>query len=243
MSKKIKKINAAILIIGNEVLSGRTQDKNVIFISNWLNSKCGISVKEVRIIPDEEKIIVNNILFLSKKFDYVFTTGGIGPTHDDITSECIASAFGVNLPINLKAKKLLENYYKLQNIKLNNARLRMARIPTGSNLIKNPISAAPGFQIENVFVLAGVPNIFKSMVENIIKKLGNENSIKSKTIKINKAEGEIAEKLSNIASQFQTVSIGSYPFEKGEIKGTRIVITHHDKKIIKKVGILIKKLK
>ena len=119
----------------------------------------------------------------------------------------------------------------------------MARIPTGSNLINNPISAAPGFQIENVFVLAGVPNIFKSMVENIIKKLGNENSIKSKTIKINKAEGEIAEKLSNIASQFQTVSIGSYPFEKGEIKGTRIVITHHDKKIIEKVGILIKKLK
>ena len=240
--KNISLRTSGIIIIGNEILSGRTQELNSRYLAQKLLT-VGVTVNEVRIIPDVKDKIIECINEIRKKYTFVFTSGGIGPTHDDITSECIASAFGVNLPINIEAKKLLENYYKLQNIKLNNARLRMARIPSGSNLIQNPISAAPGFQIENVFVLAGVPNIFKSMVENITKKLGNQNSIKSKTIKINKAEGEIAEKLSDIASQFQTVSIGSYPFEKGEIKGTRIVITHHDNKIIKKVGILIKKLK
>ena len=179
--------SSGIIIIGNEILSGRTQELNSRYLAQKLLT-VGVTVNEVRIIPDVKEKIIECVNEMRNKYTFVFTSGGIGPTHDDITSECIAIAFGVNLPINIKAKKLLENYYKLQNIKLNNARLRMARIPTGSNLIQNPISAAPGFQIENVFVLAGVPNIFKSMVEQIIKKLGIQNSIKSKTIRINKAE-------------------------------------------------------
>ena len=165
------------------------------------------------------------------------------PTHDDITAECVASAFDVDLPVNKDAKKLLENYYLTKQIKLNSSRLRMARIPVGAVMIPNPISVAPGFQIKNVFVLAGVPNIFQAMVENIIKNLEFKFSIKSTTITINKAEGDIAEKLSKIASQYPNVSIGSYPFENGLIKGTNIVISHYDEKLIKKIAKFTEKLK
>ena len=143
---------SGIIIIGNEILSGRTQELNSRYLAQKLLT-VGVTVNEVRIIPDVKEKIIECINEIRKKYTFVFTSGGIGPTHDDITSECIASAFGVNLPINIEAKKLLENYYKLQNIKLNNARLRMARIPTGSNLINNPISAAPGYQIEKVGIL------------------------------------------------------------------------------------------
>ena len=149
MKKNNKKVNAAILIIGNEILSGRTQDKNIAFISNWLNSKCGISVKEVRIIPDVEKIIITNVLILSKKFRYVFTTGGIGPTHDDITSKSISKAFKVKYEFHKEAFKILENYYGKKNF--NEGRKKMAKMPRGSKLIYNPSSAAPGFIKKNVF--------------------------------------------------------------------------------------------
>ena len=155
MKRKIKKINAAILIIGNEILSGRTQDKNLIFISNWLNSKCGISVKEVRIIPDVEIIIVKNILTLSKKFNYVFTTGGIGPTHDDITAQSISKAFKVKYEYHKEAYAILEKYYGKK--KFNDGRKKMAKMPKGSKLIYNPSSAAPGFVIKNVFSLPEFP--------------------------------------------------------------------------------------
>jgi molybdenum cofactor synthesis domain-containing protein len=148
MKKKIKKVNATILIIGNEILSGRTQDKNIAFISNWLNSKCGITVNEVRIIPDVEKIIIKNIRDLSKKFDYVFTTGGIGPTHDDITAKSISKAFKIKYTYNSEAYKILENYYG--KLKFNDGRKKMAKMPKDAKLIYNPSSAAPGFMTKNV---------------------------------------------------------------------------------------------
>ena len=233
---------SGIIIIGNEILSGRTQDLNSRYLAQRLLS-IGIIVNEIRTVPDIKNQIIDSVNELRNKYTFVFTSGGIGPTHDDITAECIASAFDVDLPVNKEAKKLLKNYYIKKNIKLNNSRLRMARIPKGAVMISNPISVAPGFQIKNVFVLAGVPNIFQAMVENIIKILEVEISIKSKTITVNKAEGDIAEKLSIIASNYPNVSIGSYPFENGLIKGTNIVISHYDEKLINEIAKFTKKLK
>ena len=143
MKKKIKKINASILIIGNEILSGRTQDKNIAFISNWLNSECGISVSEVRIVPDLEKVIIKSVLDLSKRFNYVFTTGGIGPTHDDITARSISKAFKTKYEYHKEAFSILEKYYGKK--KFNDGRKKMAKMPKGAKLIYNPSSAAPGF--------------------------------------------------------------------------------------------------
>ena len=240
MHKLLK--DSAIIIIGNEILSGRTQDTNTKFLAQKLLS-IGIIVNEVRIIPDSKEHIIESVNKLRIKYNYVFTSGGIGPTHDDITAECIANAFDVKLPINEVAKKLLQDYYKNQNVELNAARLRMARIPEGANLIDNPISIAPGFQIENVFVLAGVPKIFKAMVKNIIEKLKSAKPIKSKSIRIEKPEGEIAEILASIAGDFPSAQIGSYPFKKNLVKGTRIVITHSDILVIDEITKLVKLLK
>ena len=209
--KKIKKINAAILIIGNEILSGRTQDKNVAFISNWLNSKCGISVSEVRIIPDIEKIIVENILYFSKKFNYVFTTGGIGPTHDDITAQSISKAFKVKYEYHKKAFKILEKYYGKK--KFNDGRKKMAKMPRGVKLILNPSSAAPGFMIQNVLSLPGVPSILISMIENCRKYLIKGSKIHSKTINLYTVESNISKQLGLIQKKYKKfVDIGSYPF-------------------------------
>jgi molybdenum cofactor synthesis domain-containing protein len=211
MTKKNKKVNAAILIIGNEILSGRTQDKNVAFISNWLNLKCGISVEEVRIIPDVDKTIINNILLLSKKFNYVFTTGGIGPTHDDITAESISKAFKVKYEFNKQAYKILEKYYG--KIKFNDGRKKMAKMPRGSKLIYNPSSAAPGFIIKNVLSLPGVPSILNSMIENCKKFLTKGVKVHSKTLNLYTVESNIAKKLGNIQKRYKKfVEIGSYPF-------------------------------
>ena len=211
MKKKNKKVNAAILIIGNEILSGRTQDKNVAFISNWLNSKCGISVKEVRIIPDVEKIIVNNILLLSKKFNYIFTTGGIGPTHDDITAESISKAFKVKYEFHKEAYEILEKYYGKK--KFNNGRKKMAKMPRGSKLIYNPSSAAPGFITKNVLSLPGVPSILNSMIENCKRYLVKGLKIHSKTLNLYTVESNISKKLGQIQKKYKKyVDIGSYPF-------------------------------
>ena len=169
MKKKNKKVNAAILIIGNEILSGRTQDKNVAFISNWLNSSCGISVNEVRIVPDTERIIVKNIKEMSSSFNYVFTTGGIGPTHDDITAKSISKAFRVKYEFHKEAYKILQKYYGKS--KFNDGRKKMAKMPKGSKLINNPSSAAPGFVTKNVLSLPGVPSILISMIDNCKKYL------------------------------------------------------------------------
>ena len=223
MKKKIKKINAAILIIGNEILSGRTQDRNVIFISNWLNSKCGISVKEVRIIPDEETIIVKNILYLSKKFNYVFTTGGIGPTHDDITAKSISKAFKVKYEYHQEAYAILEKYYGKK--KFNDGRKKMAKMPRGARLIYNPSSAAPGFITKNVLSLPGVPSILNSMIENCKRYLVKGLKIHSKTINLFTVESNISKQLSLIQKKYKKfVDIGSYPFFRLGKIGVAIVI-------------------
>jgi len=211
MRKKIKKINAAILVIGNEILSGRTQDKNVAFISHWLNLNCGISIKEVRIIPDDEKVIIKNVLTLSKKFNYVFTTGGIGPTHDDITAKSISKAFKVKYEYHEEAFKILEKYYGIK--KFNDGRKKMAKMPRGSKLIYNPSSAAPGFMIKNVLSLPGVPSILNSMIENCKRYLVKGLKTHSKTINLYTVESNISKQLGLIQNKYKKyVEIGSYPF-------------------------------
>ncbi len=211
MKKKNKKVNAAILIIGNEILSGRTQDKNIAFISNWLNSKCGISVQEVRIIPDVEKIIISNVKNLSKKFNYVFTTGGIGPTHDDITAKSIARAFKLKYGFHNEAYKILESYYGRK--KFNDGRKKMAKMPITSKLIYNPSSAAPGFMTKNVLSLPGVPSILNSMIENCKKFLVKGLKVHSKTLNLFTVESNISKKLGEIQNKYKKyVDIGSYPF-------------------------------
>ena len=213
MKKARKKIKASILIIGNEVLSGRTQDLNVSFISNWLNINCGISVAEVRIIPDVEKIIIHNVLDLSKKFNYVFTTGGIGPTHDDITALSIAKAFKVKYEYDHRAYSILEEYYGKENF--NEARKKMARMPKGSLLITNPSSAAPGFKIKNVLCLPGVPSILKSMMPNLKKYLVKGPVIISRSINLQTVESGISLQLEKLQNKFiKKIDIGSYPFFK-----------------------------
>ena len=235
MKKKNKKVNASILIIGNEILSGRTQDKNVSFISNWLNTACGISVKEVRIIPDDEKIIVQNILTLSKRFDYVFTTGGIGPTHDDITAQSISKAFKVKYEYHKQAFSILENYYGKK--KFNDGRKKMAMMPRGSKLIHNPSSAAPGFMKKNVFSLPGVPSILSSMIENCKKFLVKGSVIHSKTINLFTVESNIAKQLGKIQNTYKKkVDIGSYPFFRLGKIGVSIVSRSSSTTELKKVN-------
>ena len=235
MRKKIKKINAAILIIGNEILSGRTQDKNIIFISNWLNSNCGISVNEVRIIPDIEKIIVENILHLSKKFNYVFTTGGIGPTHDDITAQSISKAFKVKYEYHSEAYSILEKYYGKK--KFNDGRKKMAKMPKGAKLIYNPSSAAPGFIIKNILSLPGVPSILSSMIENCKVYLTSGAKTYSKTINLFTVESNISKKLGEIQKKYKKfVDIGSYPFFRLGKIGVAIVMRSTSTQKIKSVN-------
>jgi molybdenum cofactor synthesis domain-containing protein len=234
MKKKNKKVNAAILIIGNEILSGRTQDKNVSFIANWLNSKCGISVSEVRVIPDDEKIIVNNITVLSRKFNYVFTTGGIGPTHDDITAQSISKAFKVKYEYHKEAYKILENYYGKK--KFNDGRRKMAKMPRSSKLIYNPSSAAPGFIIKNVLSLPGVPSILNSMIENCKRFLVKGTKVHSKTINLYTVESNISKKLGQIQKKYKKfVDIGSYPFFRLGKIGVSIVTRSISLEKLKKV--------
>jgi len=206
-----KKVNAAILIIGNEILSGRTQDKNIAFISSWLNTKCGISVSEVRIIPDIEKIIIENVRLLSKKFNYLFTTGGIGPTHDDITAQSISKAFRLKYEFHQEAYAILEKYYGKK--KFNDGRKKMAKMPRGAKLIYNPSSAAPGFMTKNVLSLPGVPSILNSMIENCKRYLIKGLKVHSKTVSLYTVESNIAKNLGQIQKKYKKfVDIGSYPF-------------------------------
>ncbi len=229
-----KKVNAAILIIGNEILSGRTQDKNVNFISKWLNSSCGITVKEVRIIPDEEKKIIENVLLLSKKFNYVFTTGGIGPTHDDITAKSISRAFKVKYEYHTEAFSILEKYYGKKNF--NDGRKKMAKMPKGSKLIYNPSSAAPGFIIKNVLSLPGVPSILNSMIENCKKYLNKGSKIHSNTMNLFTVESNISKKLGLIQKKYKkSLDIGSYPFFRLGKIGVSIVTRSSSKSLLKKV--------
>ena len=228
MKKKFKKVNAAILIIGNEILSGRTQDLNVSFISNWLNDSCGIKVEEVRVISDNEKIIIKTVNELRKKFNYVFTTGGIGPTHDDITAESISKAFKVKYEYHKEAFTILEKYYG--KIKFNDGRKKMSKMPSGSRLIYNPSSAAPGFKIENVFCLPGVPLILRSMIHNCLKYLKRGSKLYSTSINLITVESNIAKGLAKIQKKYRKeIDIGSYPFFRLGRIGVSIVLRSQNK--------------
>ena len=226
MKKKNKKVNAAILIIGNEILSGRTQDKNVAFIANWLNLKCGISVNEVRVIPDIEKIIIDTLNFLRTTYDYVFTTGGIGPTHDDITAQSVSKAFELKYEIHKEAYKILENYYK--SGEFNEGRQKMVWMPENAKLILNPTSGAPGFNVENVFCLPGVPSILKSMLGGLKNRIVGGDPILSHTISLQTVESEIANSLTKVQDNNLNVEIGSYPFFQAGKLGVSIVIRSED---------------
>ena len=248
MKKKIIKINAVFLIIGNEILSCRTQDKNIIFLSNWLNLKCGISVNEVRIIPDVSKIIIENILYLSKKFKYVFTTGGIGPTHDDITAQSISKAFKLRYEYHKEAYVILEKYYGKK--KFNDGRKKMAKMPRGAKLIYNPSSAAPGFITKNVLSLPGVPSILSSMIENCKIYLTKGARIHSKTINLYTVESNISKRLGEIQKKYKKyVEIGSYPFFRLGKIGVAVVTRSVSPTELKKVNnellklVKIKKIK
>ena len=231
---KIKKTySASILIIGNEILSGKTQDKNIKFISERCNF-IGITLKEVRVIEDIKENIINNIRYLSSNYDYVFSTGGIGPTHDDITTESVADAFGKKIILNKKAFNLLKKYYEKSDIQLNKSRLKMAYLPRNCFLIKNSVSAAPGFRLKNVWVMAGVPKIMQAMfLEGVEPYIRKGPPIHSESLKILAPEGEIAEILDNIQSIYSDISMGSYPFFQPPKIGTTVISRGTNKKSIK----------
>ena len=223
---KNTKVNAAIIIIGNEILSGRTQDTNTGTIALWLNS-IGVKVQEVRVIPDIEELIINTVNQLRKLNDYIFTTGGIGPTHDDITAESISKAFNLDYEIHKEAFKILEAYYK--EGEFNEGRQKMVWMPKDAKLILNPTSGAPGFSIENVFCLPGVPSILKSMLGGLKNKIIGGEPILSSTISLRTVESEIAESLTNVQNNNKDVEIGSYPFFQAGKLGVSIVIRSEDK--------------
>ena len=218
---------AGLLLIGDEILSGRTKDKNLGYIAEFLTDR-GIDLKEVRVVRDVEAEIVDAVNALRKRYSYIFTTGGIGPTHDDITADAIAKAFGLPCKHDPAALKLLEDYYREVGREATPARMRMARMPIGAEHIANPISAAPGFHIGNVFVMAGVPKIMQAMLEAAGPKLHGGVQMLSRTLVANVPEGDLGGPLTDIQAQFGDVSIGSYPFEKGTGYGSNIVLRSRD---------------
>ena len=222
---KNTKVNAAILIIGNEILSGRTQDTNTSTLATWLNS-IGVKVEEVRVIPDIEKIIIDTLNLLRSTYDYVFTTGGIGPTHDDITAKSVSKAFGLKYEVHAEAFKILQAYYKKGEF--NEGRQKMVWMPEQAKLILNPTSGAPGFNVENVYCLPGVPSILKSMLGNLTNKIVGGEPILSLTISLRTVESEIASSLTKIQNNNQDVEIGSYPFFQAGKLGVSIVIRSED---------------
>ena len=217
--------SAAILVIGNEVLSGRTRDANVQFLARRLN-ELGVRLIEVRIVRDEEDAIVAAVNEFRSRYDYLFTTGGIGPTHDDITAACIAKAVGRPLVRDPRAEALLRQHYRPED--LNPARLRMAEMPEGSVLIDNPISRAPGFQVENVFVMAGVPMIVEAMFDSLRDRLAGGTPVKARTISGFTPEGGLADDLAALQERHPTVEIGSYPFIRQGRLGVSLVVRGTD---------------
>ena len=214
---------AGIIIIGDEILSGRTKDTNINWIATELNN-IGVRLIEARIISDDSETIIETVKNFTKKFTYVFSCGGIGPTHDDITTESVAKAFDQKLVKDPEAMRRLKLHYEGTNIEFNEARQKMAIIPTNSSLIDNPVSAAPGFKIENLFVFAGVPKIMQGMFNTILNDLIGGVKLKSKTVSSNIGEGLIAKDLERIEKKFKNVKIGSYPYFKPGNFGTSIVL-------------------
>jgi molybdenum cofactor synthesis domain-containing protein len=225
--KSTRTWTAALIVIGDEILSGRTEDRNVAQVARWLNSQ-GIRLQEVRVVPDKEKAIVAAVNALRPTYDYVFTTGGIGPTHDDITVDSIAAAFDVPVIVHPEARRILEDYYKDRPLGLTEARLRMARVPSGAELIPNPTSGAPGVKIGNVFILAGVPNIAQAMLEGLDGRLEGGLPVVSATVRAHAAESDVAELLKQVQDEHPGVSIGSYPFYGGGKYGADFVIRCED---------------
>jgi molybdenum cofactor synthesis domain-containing protein len=218
---------AAMLVIGDEILSGRTLDSNTNYLAKELTEH-GIDLREVRVVSDDAPAIIAAVQALSDAFDHVFTSGGIGPTHDDITADCIAQAFGASIDVRDDARALLAAHYERQGSELNEARLRMARIPEGAVLIDNPVSVAPGFILGNVHVMAGVPSVFKAMIASVLPTLTGGAPLLSKTLRVDRGEGDIAGPLGQLANDYPELSIGSYPFQKDGKYGSNIVIRGQD---------------
>ena len=229
MSEASKKVTASLVIIGNEILSGRTEDKNATFLAKQL-TELGIGLREIRVVPDIEDEIVDAVNACRARYDYVFTTGGIGPTHDDITSDSVAKAFGVKNVIHKDARAILTDQYGGKD--LNEARLRMAHTPEGAELVDNPISKAPGYQIENVFVLAGVPIIMQAMFDSLRHRLVGGPPIRSHTIRAELPEGKVAKGLGEIQDAYADVEIGSYPFFRAGIVGCSLVLRATDETLL-----------
>ena len=218
---------AAMLVIGDEILSGRTRDANMHYLAGQL-TEAGIDLQEVRIVSDHAPAIIAAVQALSAAYDSVFTSGGIGPTHDDITADCIAAAFDDPIDVRDDARALLQAHYDRSGQELNAARLRMARIPASATLIDNPVSTAPGFSIGNVHVMAGVPSVFQAMVASVLPTLTGGTPLQSRTLRVIRGEGDIAGPLGTFATEFADLSVGSYPFQKDGIYGANIVVRGTD---------------
>jgi molybdenum cofactor synthesis domain-containing protein len=226
---------AALVVIGDEILSGRTQDKNVAQVATWLNDQ-GIRLAEVRVVPDDSERIGEAVNALRVKHDYLFTTGGIGPTHDDITVDAVAAAFGVPAVIHPEARRILEDYYLGRPGGLTEARLRMARVPEGAELLKNPSSGAPGIKIGNVYILAGVPGIAASMLEALTGQLEGGRPVVSITVGARAAESDVADLLRETEAAHPGVAIGSYPFFRDGRYGANFVIRSEDGDLARATG-------
>lgn len=218
---------AAMLVIGDEILSGRTRDANMYHLAGELTEK-GVALKEVRVVSDDRDAIIDAVNALRGAYDHVFTSGGIGPTHDDITADCIAAAFGDPIDVRDDARALLAAHYEASGREFNEARMRMARIPDSATLIDNPVSVAPGFTLGNVHVMAGVPSVFNAMVETVLAGLDGGAPLISLTLRVDRGEGEVAGPLTEIAERFADLSFGSYPFIKDGAYGANIVIRGTD---------------
>ncbi|MGE0240266.1 MAG: competence/damage-inducible protein A [Parvibaculaceae bacterium] len=214
---------AAVLLIGDEILSGRTKDRNLGFIADYL-AALGIDLKEARVVPDIEDEIVGAVNALRRRYTYLFTTGGIGPTHDDITADAVAKAFGVPIGHHPQALEILLDYFKQIGREPNEARLRMARTPQGASLIANPVSTAPGFQIGNVFVMAGIPKVMNAMMDDVAPRLQRGKPIAAETVTVEGGEGDVAKPLGEIQERYPEVVIGSYPFESARGFATNLVL-------------------
>jgi molybdenum cofactor synthesis domain-containing protein len=235
MNDKLKVVTAGLLVIGDEILSGRTKDKNIGYTADYLTA-IGIDLKEVRVISDDEYAIVSALNALRIAYDYVFTTGGIGPTHDDITADCVAKAFGVALELHPQAVAILKERMAKIGGELNEARLRMARIPAGAELVVNRVSGAPGFWIGNVIVMAGVPAIMQAMLDEVAPKLKTGTKLLSATIRADAKEGDVGTELGAIAKAHPEAIIGSYPFFDDTIgPNTNIVVRSRDPDKLKQV--------
>lgn len=218
---------AAMLVIGDEILSGRTRDSNMHYLAGEL-TRIGITLAEARVVADDHPAIVTAVNALRAGHDHVFTSGGIGPTHDDITADAIADAFGAPISHRADAMALLQAHYDRAGLPFNEARQRMARIPEGATLIDNPVSTAPGFTLGNVHVMAGVPNIFQAMVASVLPKLTGGAPLLSQSLRVNRGEGEIAAPFGALAAEFPDLSMGSYPFIQNGAHGTNLVVRGTD---------------